>query len=233
MSIRRRHCEPATFSYVRGNTIGDLAIEVELVRRGQGGRRRGRVRLALAEPGAVAPRPSGGKLLRSLPAHTGGSSLHLFHLVGIISTVRKVLEVRPGEVPPQELADFERVLEPVRRVGKIPRLVGPDGTAIELPEGIHELLVSIVEHLRAGNGVTVIPMHAELTTVEAAELLNVSRPYLIKQLETGALPYHMVGTHRRLRLADVLAYRDRIDAPAEDALAAMSEQAEELGLYDE
>jgi excisionase family DNA binding protein len=110
-------------------------------------------------------------------------------------------------------------------------LVGSDGTAIELPGGFHELRVSIVEHLKAGNGVTVIPMHAELTTVEAAALLNVSRPHLIKQLEAGELPFHMVGTHRRLRLVDVLAYRDRTDAHAEAALTAMSEQAEELGRY--
>ncbi|MDP9451936.1 MAG: excisionase family DNA-binding protein [Actinomycetota bacterium] len=143
-----------------------------------------------------------------------------------------VLEVRPGEVPPRDLAAFERVLEPLRR-GQVARLVGPDGDAIELPEGIHELLVSIVENLKAGNGVTVIPMHAELTTVEAAELLNVSRPFLIKQLEAGALPYHMVGTHRRLRLADVLAYRDRMDEQAEEALAAMTAEAEDLGLYSE
>jgi excisionase family DNA binding protein len=142
------------------------------------------------------------------------------------------LEVRPGEVPPRDLAAFERVLEPLRR-GQVARLVGPDGDAIELPEGIHELLVSIVENLKAGNGVTVIPMHAELTTVEAAELLNVSRPFLIKQLEAGALPYHMVGTHRRLRLADVRAYRDRMDEQAEKALAAMTAEAEDLGLYSE
>jgi excisionase family DNA binding protein len=143
-----------------------------------------------------------------------------------------VLEVRPGEVAPRDLAAFERVLEPLRR-GAAARLVGPDGDAIELPEGIHELLVSIVENLKAGNGVTVIPMHAELTTVEAAELLNVSRPYLIKQLQAGELPHHMVGTHRRLRLADVLAYRDRMDQEAEAALAAMTAEAEELGLYGE
>lgn len=144
-----------------------------------------------------------------------------------------VLEVRPGAVRPEELAEFERVLEPVSaRVGQVARLVGPDGTAIELPEGIHDVLLSIVEHLKAGNGVTVIPMHAELTTVEAAELLNVSRPFLIKQIEAGTLPCHMVGTHRRLRLADVLAYRDRMDADAADALAAMTAEVEELGLYD-
>ena len=151
-----------------------------------------------------------------------------------LSDMSDVLEVRPGEVPAKELADFERALERRRRPGRgqTPKLVGSDGTATELPEGIHELLVSIVEHLKAGNGVTVIPMHAELTTVEAAELLNVSRPFLIKQLEAGALPHHMVGTHRRLRLADVLAYRDRMDTAAEEALAAMTAEAEDLGLYD-
>lgn len=108
--------------------------------------------------------------------------------------MRGVLEVRPGAVRPEDLAEFERVLEPVvTRIGHAPRLVRADGTAIELPEGIHDLLVSIIEHLKAGNRVTVIPMHAELTTVEAADLLNVSRPFLIKQLEAGALSHHMVG----------------------------------------
>ena len=144
----------------------------------------------------------------------------------------EVVEVRPGQLASSELAAFERVLEPVRRVGQTPRLVGPDGDTIELPRGIHDLMVAIVEQLKAGNGVTVIPMHAELTTVEAAQLLNVSRPYLIKQLEAGELSFHMVGTHRRLRLVDVLAYRDRIDAQAGAALAALTEHAEELGLYD-
>lgn len=142
-----------------------------------------------------------------------------------------VLEVRPGAVKPDQLDEFERLLEHVR-TGRTARLVAPDGTAIELPEGIHELLVSIVEQLKAGNGVSVIPMHAELTTVEAAELLNVSRPFLIKQIEAGKISHHMVGTHRRLRLADVLAYRDRMDAQAEEALDAMVSEAEELGLYD-
>lgn len=145
-----------------------------------------------------------------------------------------VLEVRPGAVRPEDLDAFVRALEGVApQVGQTPRLVGPDGVEIELPEGIHALLVSIVENLQAGNGVSVIPMHAELTTVEAAEILNVSRPFLIKQIEAGVLPHHMVGTHRRLRLADVLAYRDRVDAEAEDALAAMTTEAEDLGLYDE
>jgi len=145
-----------------------------------------------------------------------------------------VLEVRPGTVRPEDLAVFERVLEQTpSHVGGTPCLVGPDGVTIELPAGIHALLVSIIENLKVGNGVTVIPMHAELTTVEAAQLLNVSRPFLIKQLDAGVLAHHMVGTHRRLRLADVLAYRDQVDRHAEVALAAMTVEAEDLGLYDQ
>ncbi len=168
-----------------------------------------------------------------LPAQQCGQGVIAFiAFAGYSGAMTDLLEVRPGEVPPRALAAFERVLEPLGR-GHSARLVGPDGDAIELPEGIHELLVSIVENLKAGNGITVIPMHAELTTVEAAVLLNVSRPFLIKQLEAGALPYHMVGTHRRLRLADVLAYRDRMDGQAEEALAAMTAEAEDLGLYSE
>lgn len=145
----------------------------------------------------------------------------------------EVLEVRPGAVRQDELAAVERLLEGAPRgVGQTPRLVGPDGAAIELPRDIHALLVAIVENLKVGNGVSVIPLHAELTTVEAAELLNVSRPFLIKQLEAGALPHHLVGTHRRLRLADVLTYRDRLDTNANQALTALSQEAEDLGLYD-
>ncbi len=142
-----------------------------------------------------------------------------------------MLEVRPGAVQPDQLDEFERLLEHVRS-GRSARLVAPNGTEIELPGGIHELLVSIVEQLKAGNGVSVIPMHAELTTVEAAELLNVSRPFLIKRIEAGEITHHLVGTHRRLRLADVLAYRDRMDTQAEEALDAMVSEAEELGLYE-
>lgn len=143
-----------------------------------------------------------------------------------------VQEVRPDAVAPEVLAAFERALDDQRGPDGA-RLVGPDGEAIELPNGIHALLVSVVENLKAGNGVSVIPLHAELTTVEAAQLLNVSRPHLIKQIEAGSIPHHMVGTHRRLRLADVLAYRDQVDARASAALDAMAAEAEDLGLYDD
>ena len=73
---------------------------------------------------------------------------------------------------------------------------------------------------------------SELTIAEAADLLNVSRPFVIKLLETGEIPFRKVGTHRRVRLVDVLQYRDRQDAIANAALDDMVRQAEEHGLYD-
>lgn len=143
-----------------------------------------------------------------------------------------VVEVQPGALTPEDLDAFVRALEgaPVR-AGQTPRLVGPDGASIELPASIHDVLVSVVEILQAGDGVSIIPLHAELTTVQAADILNISRPHLIKQIAAGALPHHMVGTHRRLKLVDVLAYRDQLDAQASEALDAMAAEAEDLGLY--
>jgi excisionase family DNA binding protein len=125
---------------------------------------------------------------------------------------------------------IERAL--ARDGSAVPRLVDLDGDAIEVPAELIEVLVAIVQHLKAGHGVTVASLQAELTTVEAAELLNVSRPHLIKLLDGGALPFRMVGTHRRLRLVDVLAYRDRQDAVAREALDELTRHAEDLGLYD-
>lgn len=143
-----------------------------------------------------------------------------------------VQEVRPDVVDLDGLAALERVLDGAG-LGVGTRIVGPDGDAAEVPAVIRDLLASVVHHLMAGNGVTVIPRHAELTTVEAAQLLNVSRPHLIKQIESGAIAHRMVGTHRRLRLTDVLRYRDEVDARAAAALDAMAGQAEELGIYEE
>lgn len=135
-------------------------------------------------------------------------------------------EIRPGTVRERELVVLQNALSRAK-------LVDESGSTVELPGELVEVLARIVEHLRAGNGVSIAPLHAELSTVEAAQLLNVSRPHLIKQLEAGALPYRMVGTHRRIRLVDVLDYRDRQDIETRAALAELTGQAEELGLYDD
>jgi excisionase family DNA binding protein len=98
---------------------------------------------------------------------------------------------------------------------------------IELPPGAVLLLMDILEAMAAGRGVTIIPENAELTTVQAADVLNVSRPFLIKLLEEKALPCRKVGAHRRIRMEDVMAYKARIDAERETVLDQLVAEAQE------
>lgn len=105
-------------------------------------------------------------------------------------------------------------------------------TKVSVPAPAFKLLIDVLDELAKGNAVTVAPVHKELTTQQAAELLNVSRPYFISLLEAGALPYRKVGTHRRVRLADVLAYQKADEGQRRERQRALTREAEELGLYD-
>jgi len=98
---------------------------------------------------------------------------------------------------------------------------------IELPAGAVVLLMDILEAMAAGQGVTIIPENAELTTVQAAEVLNVSRPFLIKLLDEQQIPHRKVGKHRRIRMEDVMKYKDSIDAERESVLGQLVAEAQE------
>ena len=111
------------------------------------------------------------------------------------------------------------------------RLLAADGQPLELPESVYRVLVETVRELAEGNAVAVLPVRAELTTQDAADLLGVSCPYLIKLIEQGTVPCTLTaGNHRRLRLTDVLAYRRVRDEERRAALDEMSAEAERLGL---
>ena len=101
---------------------------------------------------------------------------------------------------------------------------------IELPAGAVGLLLDILEAMAAGRGVTLIPEDAELTTVEAADILNVSRPYLIRLLENGDMPFRKVGAHRRIRLEDVMAYKEKVDQERESVLDELVEDAQDQNM---
>ena len=101
---------------------------------------------------------------------------------------------------------------------------------VELPTSALRLLVDILSELAEGNAVKVVPIHAELTTQEAADMLNVSRPHLVKLLESGALAFHKTGKHRRIRFADLMAFKTEQDRASAQAMEALAKQAQELQL---
>jgi len=104
---------------------------------------------------------------------------------------------------------------------------------IELPAGAVALLMDILEAMAAGRGVTIMPENAELTTVQAAEVLNVSRPFLIKLLDEQKIPHRRVGKHRRIRMEDMMAYKASIDAERESVLDQLAAEAQEQDMgYD-
>ncbi|HZG21425.1 MAG TPA: helix-turn-helix domain-containing protein [Herbaspirillum sp.] len=101
---------------------------------------------------------------------------------------------------------------------------------VELPTSALRLLVEILAELADGNAVKVVPVHAELTTQEAADLLNVSRPHFVKLLEDGIIPFHRAGKHRRVKFADLMQYKTEREQASTEAMADLARQSQELGL---
>ncbi len=110
------------------------------------------------------------------------------------------------------------------------RLQTPDAAPLDLPAPAAELLLRLLDEMAQGNAVTLIPMHAELTTQQAADFLGVSRPFVIKEIEEGRLPARRVGTHRRVLFRDLLDYRARKRADQQHALDELTRLSQEMGL---
>ncbi len=111
------------------------------------------------------------------------------------------------------------------------RLVVDDGDeTLAVPSAAVELLARILAHMAAGQGVSVVPSHAELTTQQAADLLNVSRPFLIGLLDAGQIEYRKVGKHRRIKAASLLAYLRADDQHRRGAADELSALTQQMGL---
>jgi excisionase family DNA binding protein len=133
--------------------------------------------------------------------------------------------------PPQDLSallDLGRFLELHTEPSF---LLGPDGEQVSLPEEIYRVLVKVVEDMREGKVITLVPRTQRMTTQEAADFLGISRPTLVKLLEEGRIPYEKPGRHRRILFSDILAYLERQRDERRAALDRMTEDASEAGLY--
>lgn len=133
-------------------------------------------------------------------------------------------------LPPEETGPLTKMVAAFRDQGNA-ALVGPDGVQWDLPVEAYRVLREVLEAMANGLAITVMPRHTMLTTQEAADMLGISRPTLVKLLADGELPYEQRGRHRRLLLTDLLEYQQRARNERNRQLDAMVEEAGEHNLY--
>lgn len=102
--------------------------------------------------------------------------------------------------------------------------------SVILPREVFKSVLEILGHMANGHAVTIVPVNAELTTQQAAEFLNVSRPFLVELLKADKIPYRKVGTHRRIQFADLMKYKEQDQARRRAILAKLTTEAQRLGL---
>jgi len=124
------------------------------------------------------------------------------------------------------LASRVQTTEPLR----LRLLDDPAKETVQVPASAVRMLIRILDEMARGNAVTLIPVHAELTTQEAADMLNISRPSLIQLLDEGKIEFRRIGTHRRVRFESLMAYKRRADADRRAVLAELAAYDQELGI---
>lgn len=152
----------------------------------------------------------------------------------MIQTLTPVPDLEP-ETPSDDDAALARVAGPqlaalAKESCEIEFRVGKGTPPLRLPALSVRLLANILGQIGEGNAVAVVPVESELTTQQAADVLNVSRPYLVKLLEEGKLPHRKVGSRRRVLLCDVLAYKRAVKEAREKVLDELAAQAQELNM---
>lgn len=139
----------------------------------------------------------------------------------------------PTQMEVEEAKVFSRTLSKFASTDRAQLFIkGANGEAddIILPGHILQILLDVLSEMSKGNAISLIPHHQEISTQEAANLLNVSRPFLVGLLENGEIPFRKVGAHRRVKLTDVLEYKDQSDAKRLQALNELTALSQEEGM---
>lgn len=140
-------------------------------------------------------------------------------------------ELQVIDASPEQRADIERIQDAFQSV-KCGFLVSPDGQKFSVPEPLFRVLYQATEALIAGYQVIVAPVQRQLTTQEAADLLNVSRTYLVRLLDDGKIASGKVGRHRRVTFGNLMTYKKQRMVERREALQSLIHESEEAGLYD-
>ena len=148
-------------------------------------------------------------------------------------SLRRMQPVTATRAEQPGLVALHQALDHMSQQRRVPQcqLVGPRGEAVALPESVFHVLERVAEVLARGDAITIVPVGKELTTQQAADLLNISRQYLVRLLDEQKLAFSRTGKHRRLRIEDVLAFKRRRDRGREAALDELTALSEELGGY--
>jgi excisionase family DNA binding protein len=155
------------------------------------------------------------------------------------TTLERPPVVSPSEADLAALNDLDRALESVMAPSdpyhephaRRAALIGPNGERVEIPAPIYDILHDVVHHMARGESIRVLPVNKELTTQQAADILNISRTFLVRLLDRGEIPFDRPNSHRRVLLNDVLAYRERRSARRRQAIQDLADQSQALGQY--
>lgn len=176
-------------------------------------------------------------MLKSRPSSENTIALTAVAFVAFTTYV-KAMVLRLPQLPTQEMQNSARkslhaVPAPESSGHRVSSVgadaLDPDLVRLVIPRGLHTMVLEMLGHIANGHAVTIVPIHAELTTQQAAEFLNVSRPHVIKLIELQALPCTMVGTHRRIRFEDLRAYKEASTRKSLELLDELAREAQEAG----
>ncbi|HSS96732.1 MAG TPA: excisionase family DNA-binding protein [Terriglobales bacterium] len=144
--------------------------------------------------------------------------------------MRPVIEARAFAITPKEHREASDIYQQLRD-GEA-KLIVPSGKPEVLPNNLYSFLLRLLADLHAGHSVTILQNNHELTTIEAGKVLGMSRQYLVTLLEKGEIPFHLVGTHRRIYARDLFAYKAERDHARHKTLNALARQEYTEGIYD-